>query len=88
MRARGLGGDGVARDNPVDGRAGDGRRSTAIPVPPNWRVRFGDAYTAELQAWISGLERGEIVGASAWEGYAATRVVEVGVEAVSSGERA
>jgi myo-inositol 2-dehydrogenase / D-chiro-inositol 1-dehydrogenase len=54
------------------------------PVPPNWRVRFGAAYTAELQAWISGLQRGEIVGASAWEGYAATRVVELGVAAVSS----
>lgn len=59
----------------------------ASPVPPNWRVRFGAAYAAELQAWISGLQRGEIVGPSAWEGYAATRVVELGVEAVRSGER-
>ncbi len=58
-----------------------------VPVPPSWRVRFGDAYAAELQAWISGLERGEIVGPSAWDGYAATRVTEFGVAAVSSGER-
>ena len=57
------------------------------PVPPSWRVRFGAAYTAELQAWISGLERGETVGPSAWDGYAATRVVEAGVEAMASGER-
>jgi len=57
------------------------------PVPPNWRVRFGAAYAAELQAWISGLQRAEIVGPSAWEGYAATRVVELGVDAVRSGER-
>jgi myo-inositol 2-dehydrogenase/D-chiro-inositol 1-dehydrogenase len=56
-------------------------------VPPNWRVRFGAAYAAELQAWISGLARGEIVGPSAWDGYAATRVTEFGVEAVKSGER-
>jgi len=59
----------------------------AAPVPPNWRVRFGAAYSAELQAWISGLQRGEIVGPSAWEGYAATRVTELGVAAVSSPER-
>jgi myo-inositol 2-dehydrogenase / D-chiro-inositol 1-dehydrogenase len=57
------------------------------PVPPNWRVRFGAAYTAELQAWISGLERGETVGPSAWDGYAATRVVEAGVEAMASEQR-
>ena len=42
---------------------------------------------AELQAWISGLERGRIVGPSAWEGYAATRVTELGVAAVRSPER-
>jgi myo-inositol 2-dehydrogenase / D-chiro-inositol 1-dehydrogenase len=61
--------------------------ATASPVAADWRARFGPAYTAELQAWISGLERGEIVGPSAWEGYAATKVVEVGVEAVRTGGR-
>jgi len=58
-----------------------------VSVPPDWRARFGGAYTAELQAWISGLERGESVGPSAWEGYAATNVVEIGVEAVKTGAR-
>jgi myo-inositol 2-dehydrogenase/D-chiro-inositol 1-dehydrogenase len=57
------------------------------PVPLDWRVRFGAAYHAELQAWISGLARGETVGPSAWDGYAATRVTEFGVEAVKTGER-
>jgi myo-inositol 2-dehydrogenase / D-chiro-inositol 1-dehydrogenase len=56
-------------------------------VPADWRERFGAAYTAELQAWITGLQRGETVGPSAWEGYAATKVVEVGVEAVRTGAR-
>jgi myo-inositol 2-dehydrogenase / D-chiro-inositol 1-dehydrogenase len=56
-------------------------------VPPDWRVRFGGAYQAELQAWISGLARGETVGPSAWDGYAATRVTEAGVEAVKTGAR-
>ena len=56
-------------------------------VPPDWRVRFGPAYTAELQAWITGLGKGEIVGPSAWDGYAATRVTEFGVQAVKTGQR-
>ena len=56
-------------------------------IPPDWKVRFGPAYTAELQAWITGLLNGECVGPSAWEGYAATKVVEVGVEAVKTGQR-
>ncbi len=59
----------------------------ATTIPPDWRARFGAAYTAELQAWITGLADGECVGPSAWEGYAATKVVEVGVEAVKTGER-
>jgi myo-inositol 2-dehydrogenase/D-chiro-inositol 1-dehydrogenase len=57
------------------------------PVPPSWRVRFDHAYTAELQAWISGLQRGECVGPSAWDGYAATKVVETGVEAIRTEQR-
>jgi myo-inositol 2-dehydrogenase/D-chiro-inositol 1-dehydrogenase len=59
----------------------------ADDVPPDWRSRFGVAYTAELQAWIGGLGRGECVGPSAWEGYAATNVVEAGVQAMETLER-
>jgi myo-inositol 2-dehydrogenase/D-chiro-inositol 1-dehydrogenase len=51
-------------------------------VPPDWRVRFGAAYQTELQAWINGVARGEAVGPSSWDGYAATLVTERGVEAV------
>lgn len=72
--------------NPVvSTQLADGRSVEA--VPPDWRARFGAAYTAELQAWITGLGRGEIVGASAWDGYAATRVTELGLEALSTGGR-
>ena len=59
----------------------------ASPIPASWKVRFGATYHAELQEWISGLLRGETVGPSAWDGYAATRVAEAGVEAVRTGER-
>ncbi len=57
-----------------------------VAVPADWRGRFGQAYTAELQAWIHGLQNGETVGPSAWDGYAATMVAEAGVEAVRSGQ--
>lgn len=72
--------------NPVVATASTTGREAAA-IPPDWRARFGAAYTAELQAWITGLQAGECLGPSAWEGYAATKVVEVGVEAVKSGER-
>jgi myo-inositol 2-dehydrogenase/D-chiro-inositol 1-dehydrogenase len=61
--------------------------SDVRPIAADWRVRFNDAYHAELQTWISGLLRGETIGPSAWEGYAATRVTESGVEAVRTGQR-
>lgn len=58
-------------------------RDTA-EVAPDWRVRFGAAYHAELQAWIDGVARDEAVGPSTWDGYAATLVTERGVEAVKT----
>jgi myo-inositol 2-dehydrogenase/D-chiro-inositol 1-dehydrogenase len=70
----------VVADQVADGRVTE-------PVAPDWRVRFGAAYTSELQAWITGLRRGEIVGPSAWDGYAATRVTELGLEALATGQR-
>jgi myo-inositol 2-dehydrogenase / D-chiro-inositol 1-dehydrogenase len=56
-------------------------------VPADWRERFSQAYADELQAWIRGLERGEIVGPSAWDGYAATRVTELGIASIASGRQ-
>jgi myo-inositol 2-dehydrogenase / D-chiro-inositol 1-dehydrogenase len=53
-------------------------------VAPDYHTRFDVAYQAELESWIEGLERGEIVLPSAWDGYAATRVAEAGVEAMST----
>lgn len=59
----------------------------ASPIPSSWKVRFGATYHAEIQEWIAGLLRDETIGPSAWDGYAATRVAEAGVEAVRTGER-
>lgn len=57
------------------------------PIPADWRVRFGPAFEVELRSWVDGLARGEIIGPSSWDGYAATRVTEVGVAAARSGDR-
>jgi myo-inositol 2-dehydrogenase / D-chiro-inositol 1-dehydrogenase len=71
----------VALDNPrttltlAAGRRGE-------PVPPDWQVRFGQAYQDELQAWVAALVRGETVAdgaADAWDGYAAIAVAETAV---------
>ena len=53
---------------------------------PDWRPRFAAAYTRQAQAWIDGIERGQQVGSSAWDGYVATAVAEAGCKALESGE--
>jgi myo-inositol 2-dehydrogenase / D-chiro-inositol 1-dehydrogenase len=53
-------------------------------VTPDFLARFGDAYQAELEAWIEGLARGEIVSPTTWDGYVATHVAEAAVEAMAT----
>ena len=57
------------------------------PIPADYRERFGDAYQSELQEWVSGVLRGEVVGPSAWDGYATQAVAEAGVESQAKGGR-
>jgi myo-inositol 2-dehydrogenase/D-chiro-inositol 1-dehydrogenase len=61
-----------------------GARATA--VPPDWRVRFGQAFQAEFQDWVSRVRHGDFGGATAWDGYAATAVAEAGLASMASGE--
>jgi len=80
----------VALDNPRTTIVlGDGRRGEQ--VPPDWGVRFGQAYQDELQAWIDALAGGATVapGASdAWDGYAAISVAETAVASFTRHGRA
>jgi len=62
----------------------DTRRT--VTMPANWRVRFGDAYRAEIQDWINGIKAGEPRGANSFDGLAATLVAQAAVRAVKSGE--
>ncbi|WP_421725700.1 Gfo/Idh/MocA family protein [Bauldia sp.] len=61
-----------------EGIAGVGRSA-------DWRPRFAAAYRQELQAWIGAIREGTTVGASAWDGFAATAVAEAGLEALKTG---
>jgi myo-inositol 2-dehydrogenase/D-chiro-inositol 1-dehydrogenase len=54
-------------------------------VGVDWRDRFADAYRLELRDWVRGVAAGEQRGATAWDGYAATAVAAVGLEALESG---
>ena len=67
----------------------DHRRGTLAEPRPG---RLARALRRRVHRRAPGLDHrprssGECVGPSAWEGYAATKVVEVGVEAVKTGAR-
>jgi len=51
----------------------------------DWRAHFAAAYRNQLQAWIGSLETGIPVGASAWDGYAATATAAAGLTAFQGG---
>lgn len=47
--------------------------------------RFHDAFNQEFQQWIRAVERDEHTGSTAWDGYAATCVVEAALRSLDSG---
>ena len=61
----------------------DTRRT--VTMPANWRIRFGDAYRAEIQDWINGIAAGQVRGANSFDGLCATHVAQAAVRAVTSG---
>ncbi|GAB3253211.1 Gfo/Idh/MocA family protein [Arthrobacter pigmenti] len=56
-------------------------------VTPGFEQRFGAAFDAEFQSWVDAAKRGEIGGASAWDGYATAACCEAGVQAQAGGEK-
>lgn len=61
---------------------------SGIAYAADWRPRFAEAYRLQNQAWIRSIASYQPVGASAWDGYAATLVAEAGVASLASGEKA
>ena len=68
----------------ADGAGGDGYWGGTVPA--DFRVRFAAAYDREVQAWVVASRRGEVVGATAWDGYAATAVCTAGMESLATGQ--
>ena len=62
-----------------------GRSGTAIGS--DFVEHFIESYRRELSGWVDASLRGEVVGASAWDGYAANLVAAAGVDALGSGQR-
>lgn len=54
--------------------------------PADWRPRFAEAYRLQNSAWLKSIETGKPVGASAWDGYAATLIAEAGVQSLTTGK--
>jgi len=57
-------------------------------IPDDFRTRFARAYDLEVQAWVDATRRGEVVGPTTWDGYAASAVCEAGLESLASGRPA
>lgn len=66
------------------GPGGDG--SWGGTVPADFRARFERAYDLELQASVDATRRGEALGPTAWDGYAAPVVCEAGMESLTMGQ--
>ncbi len=54
-------------------------------IPDDFRARFSTAYDLEVQAWVDACRRGEVVGPSSYDGYAASVVCESGLTSLASG---
>jgi myo-inositol 2-dehydrogenase/D-chiro-inositol 1-dehydrogenase len=65
--------------------AGDAGGVWGGAVAPDYRTRFARAYDLEVQAWVDACRRGEVVGPTTWDGYAATAVCTAGMESLASG---
>lgn len=61
---------------------------TITTYPADWRPRFAEAYRLQNSAWANAIATGKPVGASAWDGYAASLTAEAGVASLASGTAA
>lgn len=62
----------------------DAKLSTEILV--DWKLRFDNAFDAELQEWINASVKGEVHGPSAWDGYVVAVTADACVEAKRTGQ--
>lgn len=58
---------------------------SGVDIPDDYRVRFARAYDLEVQAWVDACRSGELVGPTAWDGYASTVVCSAGMTSLREG---
>lgn len=63
----------------------DGEQRSSLAA--DWRAHFEAAYRLQLREWVDSLRTGRPVGASAWDGYAATATAMACLAAAASGRR-
>ena len=74
-------------NTPIHSRINSGL--TAVErYPADWRPRFAEAYRLQNKAWLKLVQTGvpSTIAASAWDGYCASLVAEVGVAALKQGK--
>ncbi|MGI9488574.1 MAG: Gfo/Idh/MocA family oxidoreductase [Geminicoccaceae bacterium] len=58
----------------------------SIDIPPDWLVRFEQAYVDELQAWVQSLGQGRPIGPSAWDGYRSLAIADAVIRSIGTGQ--
>jgi myo-inositol 2-dehydrogenase/D-chiro-inositol 1-dehydrogenase len=58
-----------------------------ITLAEDWRLHFAAAYRNQLQAFAGFARTGVAVGASTYDGYAATAIASACLDALKSGTR-
>ena len=74
----------LSDQNTVVTRDSAGNRN---PICRSHIDRFHAAFNQEVQQWIRAVERDEHTGSTAWDGYAATCVVDAGLASLEEGGR-
>ncbi|MCZ2524632.1 Gfo/Idh/MocA family protein [Streptomyces sp. HB2AG] len=78
---------GTARTGDETGPVVEGPGARCREIPPDYLVRFADAYDLQVQRWVDAARRGTVEGPDCWDGYAAAAVCEAGVRARETGAR-
>ena len=80
-----VGTHGTAYTAPPTGAVVRLKRNYSQNVEADWLERFETAYTLQLQGWIESLNKEQLNGPDAWDGYAALVAAEACIASIKSG---
>lgn len=89
VRAELVGEAGTTAINPVAYTRTDARLASSTAYDADWRGRYAEAYRRQNRDFLRFVATGELpdTASDCWDGYAAARVAEAGVEALESGTK-